>query len=84
MIFLGDDVRLFRVHVEEVRLVRRRMAVPQASRTTLVVKPCDMESTQLARTQPEVVSPVRMTLSMPAAVSVEASEVRRTRSDTAW
>jgi hypothetical protein len=48
---------------------------PHASATTIVLKPWDMQSKQLARTQPLVESPVRMTVSILAAVSVEASDV---------
>src|SRR5690606_37926782 len=48
---------------------------PQASAITMVRKPCDIASTQVARTQPLVETPPSNTLSMPSAVSVEASEV---------
>src|SRR5690606_15267134 len=48
---------------------------PQASAITAVRKPCDIASTHVARTQPLVETPVSSTLSMPSAVSVEASDV---------
>ena len=48
---------------------------PQASRTTIGMKPWEQVSTHVARTQPLVLRPVRIRLSIPHVVNVEASDV---------
>jgi len=48
---------------------------PQASRATIGMKPCEQASTQVARTQPLVLRPVRISVSILQAVRVEASDV---------
>lgn len=48
---------------------------PTASFTTMGTKPCWQASVAVARTHPDVETPVMRSVSTPAAVSVEASEV---------
>ena len=58
------DVGIFGVEVEQALLVRRTERSPTASRTTIGRKPFCTASTAVARTQPDVVQPVMISVSM--------------------
>ena len=64
------------MHVAQVRLVPRLTLVADAVFGTSVRNPYENASTVVARTQPEVMQPVTITVSRCAAVSSEQSGVR--------
>ena len=67
-----DDVRVLRLDVEQVRLVRRLARSPTHSRGTIVGQPYCSRSIAVARTQPLVVAPQRITVSTPCETRTEA------------